>query len=130
MYRKYGITRWHGCQRAYMVRMYGKRKWYSVILFPTNHKYSHPCEQCQRGYMVRMYGITAVEIYHCYLAVIFATPSALPINNRSALRCANSPLVTTPTILFIFASIPFASLMSRLCTSIITLPLSVTTPWR
>ena len=48
----------------------------------------------------------------------------------SAGRRANRPTLTTPGIWLSSASIPTGSVMARLCTSRIQLPLSVTTPSR
>ena len=49
---------------------------------------------------------------------------------NAAGRMANRPLVTTPTMLLILPSSSGAKPIIRLCTSRMTLPLSVTTPSR
>ncbi len=58
------------------------------------------------------------------------TPDGVPSNSTSAGLFANSPTVTTPVMSLIVHSSPVGSVMRRPCTSSITLPLSVTTPWR
>ena len=59
------------------------------------------------------------------------TPASVPTSSTSAPRCANSPLVTTPANLVDRrARAPTGSTMSRPRTSRMSLPLSVTMPWR
>ena len=65
-----------------------------------------------------------------YFRLISLTPECEPTNAISAPLLANNPTVTTPAILFILFSSAIGSAMIKSWTSKITLPLSVTTPWR
>jgi hypothetical protein len=70
------------------------------------------------------------ERINFYSANKVLTPSLVPSKSTSAGLSANSPLVTTPVMLLILASIANGCGIEKLYTSRMTFPLSVTTPSR